>query len=180
MRRYIKYLQYVLKHKWFVLVEGIKIGVPIWQLVLHDWTKLTPLELFSYAKTFRKPNGEAQYEPTEAFNRAWNSHEKRNKHHWQYWVLLEDDGDIVPIEIPMRHLKEMLADWRGAGRALGFPNTWEWYLKNRNNIRLHPASREWVEDKLAKQYFNYLIFDGGNNAEAGQRKVAEWRKQCGE
>ena len=148
MRRYVKYFSYVIRHKWFVLVEGIKLGVPIWQLLLHDWTKFLLSEAVPYARTFRTSDGKARYAPDLAFDQAWNSHQKRNKHHWQYWVLIMDSGDIVPLPMPERHRREMLADWRGAGRALGKPDTAGWYKKNREKIMLHPDTRAWVERKL--------------------------------
>lgn len=148
MQRHFKYLSYVLRHKYYVFVEGLKLGVNPWHLFWHDWTKFLPSEWFSYARTFRKSNGEAQYEPHLAFWLAWNAHEKRHKHHWQYWVLIMDKGDEMYLSIPDRHRREMLADWRGAGRALGFPDTCGWYHKNRDNIRLNEETRAWVEDQL--------------------------------
>jgi hypothetical protein len=51
--------------------------------------------------------------------------------------------------MPDRYRREMLADWRGAGRAItGQDNTRAWYLKNRENIWLHPTTRTWVEHQL--------------------------------
>jgi len=50
--------------------------------------------------------------------------------------------------MPEQYLREMLADWRGAGRAYGNPDTAGWYLKNREQIQLHPASRAWIEVML--------------------------------
>jgi len=146
--RYRRYLGYVLRHKWFVAVEGVKLRVSIWHLIWHDWTKFLPLEMVSYACTFRAEDGTGQYKPHADFNRAWNQHEKMHKHHWQYWVLIMDTGDVVPLEMPDRHRREMLADWRGAGMALGKPDTKAWYLANRERIKLHEETRAWVEQQL--------------------------------
>ena len=59
-------------------------------------------------------------------------------------------GNIAPVALrmPERYAKEMLADWRGAGRAYGNPDTKAWYLKRRNNIILHHDTRQWVEEQL--------------------------------
>lgn len=38
MHFHLRYLSYVLRHKWYVAVAGIALGVPLWRLVLHDWT----------------------------------------------------------------------------------------------------------------------------------------------
>lgn len=148
MRRYLKYIWYVLRHKWFVFIECLRLGVPIWIAILHDWDKFLPDELIPYARTFYKPNGEKQYQESEEFTRAWNAHQKRNKHHWQYWMITWDRGNTDYIPMPDLYRREMLADWRGAGRALGFPDTKSWYLKNRLNIRLHDETRQWIELQL--------------------------------
>jgi hypothetical protein len=153
MKRYYKYLSYVFRHKWFVFLEGRKLGISSWHLFWHDWTKFLPLELISYAHTFRDSKGNKQYIPHKDFNRAWNSHEKMHKHHWQYWVLIKDTGELVPLEIPERHKKEMLADWKGAGRALGFPDTAKWYNNNSDNIMLHDNTRLWIESQLYTGYW---------------------------
>lgn len=54
----------------------------------------------------------------------------------------------VREEMPDVYRREMLADWRGAGRATGNPDTKAWYLKNRHNMRLHPDTRVWIEREL--------------------------------
>ena len=147
MRRYLYYFWYVVKHKWYVLLEGLKLGVPIWQLVIHDWTKFTPAEFVPYARTFRTPEGKRQYIKSDAYYYAVNHHHKRNKHHWQYWVLAFE-GEYRALDIPMRYRKEMLADWRAAGRALGQPDTKKWYLENRYDMLLSRDTRAWVAGEL--------------------------------
>lgn len=42
----------------------------------------------------------------------------------------------------------MIADWKGAGRALGFPDTLAWYIKNRDKMMLAPTTRDWVDYEL--------------------------------
>lgn len=149
MRRHIAYLRYVLQHKYFVLVAGLELGVPIWLLIFHDWHKFLPSEWFAYARTFYKPDGTKQYEAGEDFQRAWNAHQKRGKHHWQYWLLTMDTGDVIPLTMPDQYRREMLADWKGAGRAItGQDNTLKWYTDNRNKMILHPDTRRWVEAQI--------------------------------
>ena len=50
--------------------------------------------------------------------------------------------------MPDKYRREMLADWMGAGRALGKPNTLEWYTANQGKITLHPETRQWIEEQL--------------------------------
>ena len=45
-----KYFVLILKHKWFVFLEGRRLGVSMWRLMIHDWTKFLPSELPHYSK----------------------------------------------------------------------------------------------------------------------------------
>lgn len=147
MKRHIKYLWYVIRHKWFVLIAGLT-TVPIWQLILHDWHKFLPDEWFAYARTFYAPDGAKQYEPTAAFDIAWLKHQNRAPHHWQYWILLKDGGEVECLPMPDRYWREMIADWKGAGRALDKPDYQKWYARNRDKIQLHPDTRQKVDKAL--------------------------------
>jgi hypothetical protein len=42
----------------------------------------------------------------------------------------------------------MVADWQGAGRALGKPDTRAWYEANKGKMQLAPLSRARVEGLL--------------------------------
>jgi hypothetical protein len=148
MRRYISYFTYVLKHKWYVLLEGRKLNIPLWRLVIHDWDKFLPGMFISYAKTFRTPDGKEHYTSSDDFRKHADIHVLRNKHHWNYWVLVWDVDDHQPQNIPETHLREMIADWRGAGRALGKPDTKAWYILNREKVELSEQTRMRVEQLL--------------------------------
>jgi hypothetical protein len=53
------------------------------------------------------------------------------------------------LPMPDRYRREMLADWRGAGRAIsGKDDTLAWYMKNRKRLMLHPDTRNWIEWQL--------------------------------
>ena len=143
---YLNYLKYVLLHKYFVLIAGFRLKVPFAQLILHDLSKLTKAEWSAYARCFYSKSGSKQYEPAAEFTAACNSHQKRNKHHFQYWVLIGDDGSVSPLPMPEKYVREMVADWMGAGRAI--TGTWEakeWYLKNKDHMMLHPFTRAQAE-----------------------------------
>lgn len=152
MKKYLKYFNYVLRHKWFVFVECLKFGL-IWQGIVHDLSKFLPDELVPYANFFyggdtRKDRFYTPSQGTYEFNIAWLKHLHRNPHHWQYYVLLEDNGDKFPIEIPIKYAKEMVCDWRGAGRAQGFNDASAWYLKNKDKMILGVGTRLFVESLL--------------------------------
>lgn len=160
MSKHLKYGSYVLRHKWFVFIEALKLGIP-WLGIIHDLSKFLPSEWIPYAAFFygEKPSprdNTGYYKPTDtgnqAFDFAWLLHQKRNKHHWQWWILPDDSGGQKTLPMPDKYRREMLADWRGAGRAQGYgDNTPEWYEANKHKMRLHPDTREWIEREIAAQ-----------------------------
>jgi len=132
-----------------IACKKLKLRSSVW--VLHDLSKLRPSELIPYARCFYKSDGSKQYVPDNNFNFAWNDHQKRNKHHWQYWVLLNDSGKIEALPMSQRYIEEMVADWAGAGRAItGKWEVREWYEKNKDKMILHADTRERVEKLLNK------------------------------
>ena len=152
---YRKYLWAVLRHKWFVFLECRKLGIP-WLGIIHDLSKFLPSEFGPYARYFYGPYPrDDEHKPVSVvtgFNVAWLHHQHRNRHHWQRWLLTMDSArgsdKIVPFPMPDRYRKEMLADWRGAGRAYGNSNTAEWYRENRDQIQLDAETRYWLEKRL--------------------------------
>ena len=150
MKRYISYFRYVIRHKWFVKMacDILKIDSPrVW--ALHDLSKFRPSEFIPYARCFYNSDGTGRYEPDDWFQHAWNHHQKRNRHHWQYWVLINDSGKQEALEMPQRYVEEMVADWAGAGRAItGKWEVAEWYEKNHHKMVLHENTRKKVETLL--------------------------------
>lgn len=141
MVKHLRYLSYVLRHKWFVFLAGLQMGAPLWRLLIHDWSKFTPAEWRPYVLSFYGPwaYGDRPAEVVEAFDRAWLHHQHANPHHWQHWVLREDSGATKILEMPEPFVREMVADWMGAGRAItGAWGAQDWFLKNREKILLHP------------------------------------------
>lgn len=155
MKRHWAYFKYVIRHKWFVVLAGWKLRASPWRILVHDLSKFLPSEWVAYARTFYAPNGRKQYQPGEAFDRAWLAHQHRNKHHWQYWMLKEDSGAVKLLDMPGVYIDEMIADWAGAGRAIsGRWEVAEWYARNQEKILLSDVTRAQVELTLNK-YFGY-------------------------
>lgn len=147
-RPHLRYASYVVRHKWFVFRAGLKTGTPLWRLVIHDWSKLSPAEWTPYVASFYGP--ERTPAVRAAFEAAWLHHQHRNPHHWQHWLLQEDDGDLKTLPMPEHFIREMVADWMGAGRAItGKWEVHEWYTKNAEKIRLSPGTRRAVEALIA-------------------------------
>ena len=60
--------KYLLKHKWHVLRAGLKLNVSLWRLIIHDWSKLTPIEWFAYTHYFfgKNPSSHNMHVPGAA------------------------------------------------------------------------------------------------------------------
>lgn len=164
---YIKYLKYVLRHKYYVAIECFKVGL-YWRGIMHDMSKLLPSEFIPYANYFYGNNGNitrgrdssGSYRAGESldyeFNLAWLYHQKRNAHHWQYWILPLDDGGFKTFDMPWEYELEMVCDWVGAGKAMGkfspkedpFLETRNWYHVNRVHMQLSPWTRNTVEARI--------------------------------
>ncbi len=155
MKRYINYLKYVLKHKIYVFIECWKYGI-IWRGLVHDLPKFYPVEFIPYMKHFYNKDGSkivrrdksGFYKPTddndEDFKKAWHSHFTSCPHHWQWWIIPEHD-EMVPLEMSEKYVLEMVADWKGAAKAIGTGTAQSWYKINKNKMILHPNTRRKVE-----------------------------------
>ncbi len=169
--KYIKYLRYLLRHKWYVMIECFREGL-IWRGLMHDLSKFLPSEIIPYTNFFYGKKGDdikskrdktGYYKPTDtgdkAFDFAWLLHQKRNRHHWQWWILPEDEGGVKVLPMTDEYRREMICDWIGAGKAQGhfspphdkYFETRNWYLVNRHKMMLHPETRGWVEALLQIQ-----------------------------
>ena len=165
MKKEIKYLNYLLRHKWYVGIECFKKGL-IWQGLMHDLSKFLPSEFIPYANYFygekndikRGRNETGYYKPTDtgdkAFDFAWLLHQKRNRHHWQWWILPEDEGGVKILEIREPYLTEMICDWVGAGKAQGhfspkndkYFETRKWWIANNNKMQLNKITRQKIKN----------------------------------
>ena len=141
---YAKYLSMVLRHKWFVFIECCKRGIPLRGL-LHDMSKFLPTEFVPYARYFYSGDPE-RYQ--QDFDMAWLRHQKRNPHHWQWWLLPMDDGGMQAMPMSAGARLEMLCDWYGAGRAYGSNDTPKWYSENKEKQTIHEDTRKWIYNQF--------------------------------
>jgi hypothetical protein len=151
--KYLLFLNYLIHHKWYVFLECCRYGVP-WRGICHDISKFLPGEFTAYANYYYDnfAGREATISPmsleVSPYYPAWLIHQQRNRHHWQGWILHQENSNMTVIPMPDQYIKEMVADWRGAGKAQGQPDTMAWYKDNRDNIVLHAATRIKVEQLL--------------------------------
>lgn len=123
-----------------------------WQIDFdHDYSKLNADEYEAYDAYFY--GGNRSYAVVEAFRRAWLLHIHRNPHHWQYWILINDDpGEgCTCIEMPYNYIIEMICDWWSFSWKVGdLSEVFDWYDEHKNYIQLAPKTRKTVEDILWK------------------------------
>jgi len=130
----------------------MKLGVPLWGALIHDWQKFAPAEWRPYRqKFFAERSDDIEPELVKRnFKRAWLHHAHHGPHHWEYWLLKAGDN-IEALEMPDRYRREMLADWNGAGLAINGKNdTKEFYERRKGDIVLHEKTREWIEEMIDK------------------------------
>lgn len=113
----------------------------------HDKSKYGSEEYDAYDNRFYKGVESSDPKIQEEFNKAWLHHIHANAHHWQHWVLIEDDGTKpIAIEIPEINIVEMVADWGSFSYRKKMPlEIREWYNSHKDKIIMHPNSRAKVE-----------------------------------
>ena len=117
----------------------------------HDESKFTSHEYDPYDEYFygdRKTK-----EINNNFNYAWLHHIHNNKHHWQYWVLINDDPEegTIALDIPYKYVLEMIADWWSFSWKSGnLYEIFDWYDSHKAHMILSKNARETVEEILSE------------------------------
>lgn len=117
----------------------------------HDGSKLDPEEYEAYDLYFY--GKEKTEEVKRNFNYAWLHHIHNNPHHWQYWVLINDDPNNgeVALDMPHCYIIEMICDWWSFSWKKGnLSEIFSWYDARKDYMKLSDKTRETVEDILAK------------------------------
>ena len=116
---------------------------------MHDASKWSKEEYDPYDAYFY--GGNRSNKVVSDFNYAWLRHIHHNPHHWQYWVLVNDDKEngSKALEIPGCYILEMLADWWSfSWKNDDLYEIFDWYDKHADYIQLHKLARARVEDTL--------------------------------
>jgi len=119
------------------------------QVSEHDKSKYTESEWNAYRDYFYANGDET------AFNYAWLHHIHNNPHHWQHWILINDDnglnaeGKMIAMQMPKNFIVEMICDWWAFSWNKGdLTEIFNWYEKNKDNMLLHEQTRHDVESLL--------------------------------
>ena len=117
----------------------------------HDSSKFTPEEYQAYDDYFYGNPEKTKEEINRAFNYAWLHHIHKNPHHWQHWLLQEDEGTLNALEMPERYVYEMVADWWSFSWVKqNLTEIFDWYEEHKGKMILHENTRALVEDILFK------------------------------
>jgi hypothetical protein len=120
----------------------------IHRIQTHDISKYGEEEYDAYDKYFY---GTKTAEVKEAFNFAWLHHIHNNPHHWQHWVLVNDDDGTKALEMPEEYIVEMICDWWSFGHKTGkLEELFDWYDSHKTNMVMHKNTKKYVEDILKK------------------------------
>lgn len=158
-----QYDQYLSQHKanvkrgfdWISenLPELLKGGFDYgWQICFaHDQSKSEADEYEAYDAYFY--GGNRSYSVMRAYEKAWLLHLHRNPHHWQHWILINDDpkeGEII-LDMPYNYVIEMICDWWAFSWDKGnLLEIFSWYDEHKAYMKLHPKTRKIVDDILEK------------------------------
>ena len=136
---YWNYFKYIVEHKWNVGIECLKLGLYM-HAFTHDLSKLLPSEFIPYARFFYRKDRTNNYKTSDEddidFQSAWIFHQKRNKHHWNYWVSITRKNEIIPVPMPEKYVLQMIADWNGMSRKFG-GSTSKYFIQQKDKMILH-------------------------------------------
>ncbi len=114
----------------------------------HDNSKYYIDEYDAYDHYFY---GNKSYENVKNFKYAWLHHIHNNPHHWQYWVLQNDDDGEEILEMPYHYIVEMICDWWSfSWLNENLYEIFDWYEKHKSAMKLAEKTRKTVEDILSK------------------------------
>ena len=136
----------------------------------HDESKWEDEEYYAYDNYFY---GDKTSKVVKEFDYAWLHHIHNNPHHWQHWVLLEDEGKTKALEMPERDVIEMVCDWWSFSFKKGdLREIFKWYDDHKGKMILHPNTRKKVEaildaiDKKLKENEEFQNVSEGSEPDA--------------
>ena len=112
----------------------------------HDLSKDDKEEYNAYDTYFY--GGNRSYQVVKDFNYAWLHHIHNNPHHWQYWVLVNDEGTIA-LDMPYNYIIEMILDWWSfSWKSNNLYEIFDWYNEHKKTMILNKNTKIIVESIL--------------------------------
>ena len=118
-------------------------------IMRHDMSKYDAEEYNAYDEYFYGKN--KSYAVVQNFKYAWLRHIHMNPHHWQYWVLINDEPNegMVILDMPDNYIIEMICDWWAFSWNKGdLTEIFSWYDEHKNHMKLSERTRKKVEEIL--------------------------------
>jgi len=158
---HLKYLVYVLKHKWHVFWQCVRFRHVCKGLVArgfwHDITKFNPACWSPYVDKFMRgdPSQVSDIVQTQ-FRKAFEDHWSTENHHWEYWCHELIPGrpfahrETEPRDMEDAAIIEMICDWRAMALRNGGTADLDcrvenWYNSMKDKMRLSHSTRWKVE-----------------------------------
>lgn len=133
-------------------------------ILSHDNSKYTGYEYDAYDKYFYGRN--RSFNVVIDFKDAWLHHIHNNPHHWQHWILINDDGPAEALYMPTWYVIEMICDWWSFSFKSGnLYEIFDWYRDHKSRMVLHEKTRAMVENILAAIHNELEIEKEKNDAE---------------
>ena len=141
------HLHTVNSHRRLVRKYCFKLGL-YRQGMMHDLSKYSPSEFIPGVKYYqdghRSPNN-AQRED-EGVSKAWLHHKGRNKHHFEYWIDYDVEGNstiLAGMKMPVKYVAEMFCDRVAASRIYNKDkykdaDPFDYYIKGLGHYIMHP------------------------------------------
>ena len=151
------HLHTVNSHRRLVRKYCFKLGL-YRQGMMHDLSKYLPSEFIPGVKYYqdghRSPNN-AQRED-EGVSKAWLHHKGRNKHHFEYWIDYDVDGNstiLAGMKMPVKYVAEMFCDRVAASRIYNKDkykdsDPLDYYIKGLGHYIMHPETDELLHNLL--------------------------------
>lgn len=160
-----RHLQTIKIHRKAVKDACFKVGL-YWQGLTHDLSKYNTDEFAIYKWADGKKSPHANMRDIVGYSDRWMIHYHKNKHHWEYWLDIEDWPDrVIAIKMPYKYVIEMFCDMLGAGKAYS-KEKWNqhnlldyWKKKCEGKRLMHPSSEHLVKklfvmlDELGEEQF---------------------------
>ena len=151
------HLHTVNSHRRLVRKYCFKLGL-YRQGMMHDLSKYSPSEFIPGVKYYqdghRSPNN-AQRED-EGVSKAWLHHKGRNKHHFEYWIDYDVDGNstiLAGMKMPVKYVAEMFCDRVAASRIYHKDkykdsDPLDYYIKGLGHYIMHPETDALLHNRL--------------------------------
>ena len=149
------HLRTICHHKRLVARHCFKVGL-YRQGLTHDLSKFAPVEFspgVKYFRGYRSPNEIERIE--KGYSAAWLHHKGRNRHHLEYWIDYNPEGDhrMCGMRMPEKYVAEMICDRIAASKTYQKENytdahPWEYYQHGKDHYLLHPETRAQLEQAL--------------------------------